>query len=144
LADVYGPDNLKNALNYKARNFATCYFENKGDGSFSVRPLQNMAQISSVNSILADDINNDGNLDLVIAGNNYSSEAETPRNDAGIGLLLSGDGSGNFEPVSSRESGLFINGVVKEIGLIHLGKNNNKCILAAKNNSYMQLIKINR
>ena len=143
LEDVYGADNLKSALNYKASNFASCYFENKGDGTFKVHPLPNLAQISSVNGIVAQDIDGDGNLDLVIAGNMYGSEVETVRNDASIGLYLKGDGKGNFEPVPYTDSGLFINGDVRGINMIHLGKNKDRGIIAAKNDNFMQLVKIN-
>ncbi|HUX55926.1 MAG TPA: VCBS repeat-containing protein [Bacteroidales bacterium] len=143
LADVYGAENLKNALNYKANNFATFYFENMGDGTFKVHPLGNLAQISSVNSILAEDVDGDDNLDLIIAGNLYGTEPETPRNDASIGLFLKGNGKGNFEPSPAIKNGLFIDGDVRKISLIHLGKNKNRGIIAAKNNSLMQLIKIN-
>ena len=41
LDDVYGSENLKSAVHYKATNFATCYIENKGDGTFSALPLHN-------------------------------------------------------------------------------------------------------
>ena len=136
LTDVYGADNLKSALNYKARNFATCYFENNG-GTFKVHPLPNPAQISSVNSIVTEDIDEDGNLDLVIAGNMYGSDLETTRNDASIGLYLKGDGRGNFEPVSAMNSGLFIDGDVRGINLIHLGKDKNRGIIVAKNDEFM-------
>jgi enediyne biosynthesis protein E4 len=142
LTDVYGSKNLKSALNYKANNFATCYFENMGDGTFKVHPLGNLAQISSVNSIVVEDINRDGHLDLILAGNLYGSEPETPRNDASIGLFLKGDGKGNFEPIPAIKSGLYISGDVREISLIHLGKNKNRGIIVAKNNSWMQVIKI--
>jgi enediyne biosynthesis protein E4 len=142
LADVYGQDNLKSALNYKVNNFATCYFENNGDGTFNIHQLGNLAQISSVNSILAEDIDEDGNLDLILAGNQYGLESETPRNDASIGLFLKGDGKGNFEPVPQKESGLFIGGDVRELSLIHLGKNRKRGIIAAKNNDLMQIVTI--
>jgi hypothetical protein len=140
LSDVYGTDNLQNALNYKASNFATCYFENMGNGTFKTRPLCNMAQISSVNSIVVEDVNNDGHPDLVLAGNLYGSEAETPRNDASFGLFLKGDGKGDFEPVPAMQSGLFIRGETREIHLITLGRNRNRGIIAAKNNELMQLL----
>ena len=142
LADVYGEDNLKSALNYKANNFATCYFENKGDGTFNSHPLGNLAQISSVNSIVAEDIDKDGNLDLILAGNSYGSESETPRNDAGIGIYMIGNGKGNFKAVPPVESGLIINGDVRVIQEIKLGKNRNKAIIAAKNNNMIQIIKV--
>jgi enediyne biosynthesis protein E4 len=143
LADVYGAENLKGALNYKARNFASCYFENKGDGTFSIYPLPNPAQISSVNGIIAEDIDGDGNLDLIIGGNMYGSEVETPRNDASIGLFLKGDGTGRFVPVPASESGLLIGGDVREIALIRLGGNKSRGIIVARNNSLMQVVKIN-
>lgn len=143
LVDVYGESNLKGALNYKVNNFATCYFENKGDGTFTVHPLPNLAQISSVNGIIPEDIDGDGNLDLVIAGNMYGSEVETVRNDASIGLYLKGDGKGNFAPVRYTESGLLIDGDVRGINLIRLGKSKNRGIIAAKNNNFVQLVRIN-
>ena len=143
LEDIYGLENLKSALNYKAFNFATCYFQNNGNGTFRVVPLDILAQVSVVNGILAEDIDGDGNLDLVIAGNKYGVEVESVRSDASIGLYLKGDGKGGFDPVIYRNSGLFIDGDVKGIDMIHLGKNNHRGILVAKNNSYMQLIQIN-
>ena len=133
---------LKSAMNFKAVNFATCYLENTGDGVFKVMPLPVPAQISSVNSIISEDFDDDGHKDLVIAGNMFGSDPETPRNDAGIGLFLKGNGSGGIKPVPASESGLNIGGDVREICLIHLGKSRNPAIIVAKNNSLMQIVKI--
>jgi enediyne biosynthesis protein E4 len=142
LADIYGTDNLQSALSYKVNIFATSYFENKGDGTFSTHQLGNLAQISSVNSIITEDIDKDGNVDLIFAGNQYGLEPETPRNDESIGLFLRGDGKGNFEAEPALKSGLFIGGDVREINLIHLGKKRNRGIIVAKNNDMMQIVKI--
>ena len=49
---------------------------------------------SSVNSINIDDFDKDGNLDLILSGNWYVSEVETPRNDASFGVFLKGNGNG--------------------------------------------------
>jgi hypothetical protein len=65
-----------------------------------------MAQISPIRGIVVHDIDGDGHLDLVVAGNQYDAEANMPRADAGNGLWLRGDGHGHFTPVSSRQSGL--------------------------------------
>ena len=143
LEEIYGTDNLKTALNFKAKNFASCYFENQGDGSFRIFPLKHLAQISSVNSILVHDCNGDGNLDIIVAGNMYGTDIETVRNDSGIGLLLIGDGVGSFEPVPFTQSGLFIKGEVTEIALIHLGKDRINGFIALKNNGSIQIFKIN-
>ncbi len=72
----------------------------------------------------------------------YGSELETTRNDASIGLYLKGDGKGNFEAVPYTRSGLLIDGDVRKLNLIHLGKSKNRAVLVSKNNSYMQLVKI--
>jgi len=56
---------------------------------------------------------------------------------------LKGDGKGNFEPVPAANSGLFIDGDVREINLIHLGKDKSRGIVVAKNENFMQLVKIN-
>ena len=67
------------------------YLENKG-GKFKVHQLPVEAQISSVNEILVNDYDKDGYLDILLAGNLLVSEVETPRNDAGYGLFLKGNG----------------------------------------------------
>jgi hypothetical protein len=90
LEDVYTKKDLERSLHYQVRSFASIYLENR-DGEFVMHKLPNEAQLSSVNQIIAKDVDKDGNLDLVMAGNLYGSEVETPRNDAGMGLFLIGD-----------------------------------------------------
>jgi hypothetical protein len=72
----------------------------------------------------------------------FGSDSETPRNDASRGLFLKGDGSGGVTPVSAGESGLNIGGEVRELCMIHAGKNRIPAIIVAKNNSLIQIIKI--
>lgn len=74
--------------------------------------------------------------------NMYGSEVETVRNDGCIGLYIKGDSKTNFNPIS-KDSGLLIDGDVREITKIQLGKNKNNGILVAKNNNFMQLVRIN-
>ena len=133
---VYGEEKLKVALRYDAKHFASSYMENKGDGSFAIHALPNEAQISCVNSILIDDHDKDGNLDVLIAGNMHGSEVETPRNDAGIGLWLKGDGQGTFEPLTARESGFYAPWVVNDMHTIIV--DGSEVVLLANNNRNMQ------
>lgn len=140
LADVYGEQNITNALVYQAKNFATSYIENLGDGKFNVVPLSNKAQLSSVNGIIIEDLDKDGHEDVLIAGNLYSSEVETPRNDAGMGLFLKGNGKGNFEAVDPAQSGLLTRSDVKSIRL--LNQKDKKLLLLAANNDSLRLISI--
>ena len=90
---------------------------------------------------MVDDYDKDGNLDALITGNMYNSEVETPRNDAGHGLFLKGNGKGEFKPISAVKSGFFTPGDVKNMEKIKVkGKN---YFLVTKNNSYLQSVKIN-
>ncbi|MFD1614746.1 VCBS repeat-containing protein [Gelatiniphilus marinus] len=140
LQNIYGPS-LKEALNLKAKTFASAYIENEGNNSFNVKPLPNLAQVSSVNNILVNDYNADGHKDLLISGNLYASEIETPRNDAGIGLFLAGNGKGNFTPEPVTKSGFFAPNDAKDMKVITIG--GKKVVLVANNNNYLQAIQHN-
>jgi len=118
LETVYSKKDLNAALHLKATTFASAYLENRGDGSFRFRPLPSEAQVSSVNSILTDDFDGDGHLDILLAGNLFVSEIETTRNDAGVGLLLKGDGAGDFEAVAPSKSMLYLPYDVKKMVVV--------------------------
>lgn len=139
LKEVYDRDLLDAGIHYKASNFATSYYENEGNGSFKRHLLPNEAQLSSCNSILSYDFNKDGNLDLLLSGNLYVSEVETPRNDASYGTYLEGDGAGGFNPIPSVLSGLYLDGQIADAIFIDLSKNE-KCVLFATNNEKLQLL----
>ncbi|MUP47174.1 hypothetical protein E0K83_15650 [Gramella sp. BOM4] len=140
LEDIYTTDYLKDALHYQVKSFASVYIENTETG-FVLHQLPPQAQISTINSIITQDFDRDGNLDVLIAGNLYASEVETPRADAGIGLLLKGDGEGNFQPVDARKTKFFVPGDVKDMARINTSKG--EFIIAAKNSDKLQVLKIN-
>jgi hypothetical protein len=82
---------------------------NRGD-HFEVRPLPVEAQMSPVFGLCVGDFDGDGNQDVFVGQNFFEAQPETPRYDAGRGLLLKGDGSGAFRAVPGQESGLKIYG----------------------------------
>jgi|TARA_B110000902_G_scaffold216175_1_gene248906 hypothetical protein len=140
LVDVYSKKSLESSLHYQVKSFASVYLENKG-GKFIIHQLPIEAQFSSINQILVDDYDKDGNLDALIAGNLYVSEVETPRNDASFGCFLKGDGKGNFKAIKPSKSGVFIKGDTKDLAEINVKEQ--KYIIAAKNDDYLQFIKVN-
>jgi hypothetical protein len=125
-------DQLKDALIVKANNFSSGYCRNDGDGKFTLVPLPFMAQLSALNGMITDDFDGDGNTDVVMSTNDYGSEVTTGRYDALNGLMLKGDGKGNFIPQSILESGIFIPGNGK--ALIKLRSAHGKYLLAAAQN----------
>ena len=141
LVDVYGADNLRSALHYQATTFASAYLENRGDGRFVRHDLPNQAQVSNINDILIEDFNRDGNLDLLVAGNLYASEVETPRNDAGVGLLLTGDGQGGFESVPTYESGIVLPYDVKKLAMVNVNASKRLHVMAAVNDGPLRVFK---
>ena len=136
LIEVYGQEKLKNSIHYKANTFASTYFENNKGENFISKPLPKTAQQSSVNSILSSDFDNDGYLDLLLAGNLYGSEVETPRNDASYGVYLKSEKNGTFKAVPAIKSGLYIKGEVKHMRIIK--NNDKKIIFIIKNNGCIQ------
>lgn len=140
LVDVYTEKSLKEALHYKVKSFASIYLENK-NGKFVIHKLPIEAQISCINQIAVDDFDKDGKLDALITGNMFNSEVETPRNDAGHGLFLKGNGKGEFKPISAVKSGFFTPGDVKNMEKIKV--KDKKYFLVTNNNSYLQTIRIN-
>ena len=106
LEQLFGQDQLKHSLHYEVDTFASVFLHSDGGGKFSMTNLPSAAQISPVKGILVRDVDGDGHLDLVVAGNLYETEPNTPRADASNGLWLRGDGKGHFFAVSPAESGL--------------------------------------
>jgi hypothetical protein len=119
IEQAFSSAQLQKAIHYQADTFASVYLHNDGKGSFSSFALPNLAQISPIKAILAHDIDGVGHLDLLVAGNLYDSEPNTPRADAGNGLWLKGDGKGHFAPVPPRESGFLAPLSVSGLALIN-------------------------
>lgn len=138
LVDVYG-EKLEEGIHYQVKSFSSVYLEN-ADGKFVIHNLPKEAQIAPINEILVKDYNLDGNMDAIIAGNLYASEVETPRADAGYGLLLLGTGTTNFTPVPAHQSGLFLDGDVKDMKEIRVG--DKSYILSARNNDFLKFTEI--
>jgi len=131
IADIYGAAQLKSAKHFMIKDFSSIVLNNQGNGKYTKQLLPINCQLSSTNDILIRDFNNDSHLDLLLAGNLYVSEVETPRADAGIGQLLIGDGSLNFTPVPYNESGLLLNNDVRK--LVTISGNNSKYLVATCN-----------
>jgi hypothetical protein len=133
LQDIYGEQMLKASLHYKVNTFAHHWIENKGNGVFKMQKLPNWAQLSSINAIA--EIRDKNSTAFIVAGNLYGSEAETPRNDASIGLVLKSDAKGEIRVIPPSESGLAVKGEVKAISKIKLASGKDGFLFAINNDS---------
>lgn len=140
LPELYGEKMLQRSLHLQAKTFESCWIENKGKEGFERHALPPAAQLSSINAIQVIDYNQDTYPDLLLFGNLYASEVETPRNDAGIGLVLVGGPSKAFIPVPANESGVLLSGDVKAVAPIRLGADQKPAFLIARNNDALQLL----
>jgi len=136
--DILG-DKLNTALHLEVTTFESMVFINDG-GKMVAKKLPNHAQIAPINGIVTTDLNEDGNVDLIVAGNNFDTEVETARYDGGTGLVLIGDGTGAFNPLSVLESGIFANKNAKDIKLVKDSKGNS-LIVVMNNNGPLQIFK---
>ena len=93
----------------KVNTLDSMVFLKRGD-RFEARLLPIEAQFSPVFAICVADFDGDGNQDLFLAQNFFGPDADTSCYDAGLGLLLQGDGRGNFHALSSQASGIVIYG----------------------------------
>ena len=140
LEEIYSNQMLEESLKYEINSFESIYLQNN-DGKFIAKPLPYQAQFSNINAIVVKDIDLDGNLDIVLGGNLYNAEVETPRNDSSYGLWLKGDGNNGFSALPPRDSGLVMRGDIRNIKLIKVGDENH--LIIAANNQALQQIKIN-
>jgi len=106
--DILTPEQRNGAVRLQAKTLQSCYLRNDGAGKFTFIPLPQDAQVSVINAMVVDDLDGDGNLDVLINGNDFGTEVAAGRYDALNGLLLKGDGKGNFSAQSIQNSGIYI------------------------------------
>lgn len=114
---------------------------NEGGGNFTIKQLPARAQLSCVCDITCADVNNDGNLDLIMAGNNFEFKPQFSRLDASYGNLLLGDGNLGFEWQNYNTSGFKIKEEVKYLEQL-VDKKGNRYLIAAINNEKPKIFAI--
>src|SRR5206468_5362066 len=92
-----------------ADTFDTSIFLNRGD-HFERISLPIEAQFAPAFGVNVADFDGDGFEDIFLSQNFFAVDAETSRYAAGRGLLLRGNGRGQFQPVKAGESGIAVYG----------------------------------
>ncbi len=124
---------MENTVHKEVTISETIIAVNEGNGIFRVATLPQRVQWSVVNTIMCEDINTDGNMDIIMAGNFYEYKPQYSRQDASYGHVLLGDGNMNFEWVDYKESGFFIRGEVRHGEFLSFKKHDNFIILVSNN-----------
>jgi hypothetical protein len=132
IEQLFTADEIKDAKKYTATWFKTSFIRNKGNGQFTIEELPAVAQFSCVNGMVVEDFNGDGNLDICLNTNDFSTTPSLGRYDALNGLVLMGTGNGTFNPLSIQQSGVFIPGNGRAVCM--LGDGTNSAFFAASQN----------
>jgi enediyne biosynthesis protein E4 len=137
IEDIFTKEQLDKAVKLEAKEFHSSVLINDGKGRFIIKYLPVEAQFSTVYGISVKDYDGDGKMDILLGGNFYQSKPEVGIYDASYGLLLKGDGKGNFKAVKGNESGFFLKGAVRDIISIKSKKKN--LVIVARNNDQIKI-----
>jgi hypothetical protein len=137
LNDILTKEQIAAAQKFYVYHTASAVFMND-KGKFTMKELPIEAQFSCVNSISYQDYDGDGKSDLLLAGNFYPFRVQQGNSDAGIGLVVKGDGKGNFISLPYTLTGCYIPGDVRDMVTVK-GKTG-EVIVVAKNNAKVQVM----
>jgi len=106
-------------------------------GQFELKALPVEAQVSPVFGIAVHDWNADGFADIWLGGNFYALKPQVGRQDASRGIFLEGKGKQQFQPVSSMQSGIYVEGEVRDATIL---RTNKESVLVVSRNDKTALI----
>ena len=132
MEDIFTKEQLAKATKLEAKEMRSSVIINNRNGMFTIKSLPMEAQFSTVCGIAVNDFDGDGKADILLGGNFYQSKPEVGIYDGSYGLLLKGDGKGNFKAITPARSGFFIKGAVRDI--ISIKSKKKTILVVARNN----------
>ncbi|MEX0360946.1 MAG: CRTAC1 family protein, partial [Allomuricauda sp.] len=142
ISELFPKEILDKSIVKQVTTSASVIAINDGDGNFTIQQLPPRAQLSCICDITCTDVNNDGHLDLVMAGNNFEFKPQFSRLDASYGNLLLGDGKLGYEWLNYDESGFKIKEEVKYLKQLKDAQGR-RYLVAAINNEKPKIFAIN-
>ena len=137
--DIFPAADLQQAVVREARVFASSVAMRQPDGSFRLQPLPAEAQLAPVYASVSRDFDGDGRTDLMMAGNLYGVPPMLGRYDASHGVLLRGAADG-FLPVDMQQSGVMIDGEVRDMKVLRHARGGS-LVAVARNNGRLLLLR---
>ncbi len=137
--ELFTQKELDGAEERIVNTFESLYLENTGKGSFLIHPLPRMSQVSKTMTAFEGDFNGDGNPDVILGGNYYGASMYQGRYDASYGLVLQGDGKGQFRTVLPTDTGMILEGEIRKIRTIRTPSG--VLYLIARNNDTLQIFR---
>ncbi len=115
IEDIFDQETLGNSIESQANELRTSIFYQQPNGGFKKTPLPAEAQFSQVFSILPEDVNDDGLIDLIIGGNQTRMKPEMGINNGSYGLTLLNLGDEDFKVLKPSESGILVRNDTRQI-----------------------------
>jgi len=140
--ELFSAEILNNSIKKTVVQAATIIAINQGNGQFKIQELPSRTQLSCVCGISCSDVNGDGNLDLILGGNNFEFKPQFSRLDASYGNVLLGDGNFNFTWQDYKQSGFFVKNEIKHLRSFK-DKSGKTFVIAAINNEKPKIFSIN-
>jgi len=125
------PEVRQQSITYEAHNLETAVLWND-KGRLELEALPWQAQVAPVFGIAIADLTGDGQTDIWLGGNFYGLKPQAGRHDANRGLLLAGRGDRRFEALAPTETGLYVEGEVRDATVLTTG--NERLLLVTRNN----------
>lgn len=119
----------------EANYLSSSYIENLGEGNFNISALPREAQLAPLFGLQLKDVNADGKTDILAIGNFSATEVISGGYDAHKGLLLIGDGAGDFNPMSISEAGLWLEGDARALSSMATADGENLFLATINNDS---------
>jgi hypothetical protein len=131
IQDLFGNE-IRDARSLQVNETRSLLAINDGKGNFTIRPLPDALQLSSLQQVASEDVNGDGFPDLVCAGNFFDLLPQFCRVDGSYVQVLMNDGKGQFQVIPAALRGIRINGQVRDLGAFSMG--NQRGMLFTVNN----------
>lgn len=142
ITDIFSEAQLASAIKQQVTTLESVVLLNQGDGTFTVAQLPLAAQFSPVYALTLRDLDQDGNIDILLGGNLHEAKPEVGRYDANHGVFLHGNGDGTFAAVLNKTVGLHVDGQVRDIASLKMA--DREVLLIVKNNAKVQILEVNR
>jgi hypothetical protein len=118
LQDILGAERLKESVHLKISTLSSVILRNDGNLKFVSLELPVEVQTGPVKALCIEDMDGDGNLDFVFAGNHFPAEVETARYDGLLHGICVGDGQGGFHPMILTSSEMPLTGDYRDIQML--------------------------
>jgi len=130
---LFTQEELEGADELMANHDQTTYFENDGNGQFTMGELPWETQSAPIKCMITTNAGANAATDVLMIGNDFGNEAFIGRYDAFNGGVLLGDNKGGFDFKNAEESGFKVVGDAKDMVQVERANGGNPYIVVTQN-----------